>query len=126
VNDLNTTQLKTQKRRSDSYAEILKSTTLVGGSQVINIFIGIVRTKFMAVLLGPAGVGLMGMYQAVTGMVGTVTGLGIGSSGVRQIAEAAGSGDQFRIARTIFALRRTALVLGMAGLLLSGALSRPL
>ena len=126
MNDLNTTQLKTQKRSSDSYAEILKSTTLVGGSQVINIFIGIVRTKFMAVLLGPAGVGLMGMYQAVTGMVGTVTGLGIGSSGVRQIAEAAGSGDEFRIARTIFSLRRTALVLGIVGMFVAVALSRPL
>ena len=113
-------------KEKGSYGEILKSTSLVGGSQVINILIGIVRTKFMAVLLGPAGVGLMGMYQAVTGMVGTVTGLGIGSSGVRQIAEAAGSGDEFRIARTIFTLRRTALVLGMAGLLVSGALSRPL
>jgi antigen flippase len=110
----------------DSYGQILKSTTLVGGSQVISILIGIIRTKFMAVLLGPAGVGLMGMYQAVTAMVGTVTGLGIGSSGVRQIAEAAGSGDEVRIARTVFTLRRTALVLGILGMLVAIALSKPL
>ena len=113
-------------KEKGSYGEILKSTSLVGGSQVINILIGIVRTKFMAVLLGPAGVGLMGMYQAVTGMVGAVTGLGIGSSGVRQIAEAAGSGDEFRIARTIFTLRRTALVLGVVGMFVAVALSKPL
>jgi len=113
-------------KEKGSYGEIVKSTSLVGGSQLINILIGIVRTKFMAVLLGPAGVGLMGMYQAVTGMVGAVTGLGIGSSGVRQIAEAAGSGDEFRIARTIFTLRRTALVLGVVGMFVAVALSKPL
>ncbi|MDH7599254.1 MAG: O-antigen translocase [Sedimentisphaerales bacterium] len=106
-----------------SYGQILKSTTLVGGSQVINILIGIVRTKFMAVLLGPAGVGLMGMYQAATGIVGTVTGLGISSSGVRQIAEAAGSGDETRIARTIYTLRRISLLLGVFGMLVTMTLS---
>ncbi|MEO0248192.1 MAG: oligosaccharide flippase family protein, partial [candidate division WOR-3 bacterium] len=109
-----------------SYGQILKSTTLVGGSQVINILIGIVRTKFMAMLLGPAGVGLIGMYQAVIEMVGMVTGLGIGSSGVRQIAEAAGSGDETRIARTVYTLRRTALFLGVIGMLVTMALSTPL
>lgn len=98
----------------------------MGGSQVINILIGILRTKVMAVLLGPAGVGLLGMYQAVTGVVGTVTGLGIGSSGVRQIAEAAGTGDEIRIATTIYTLRRTALILGLAGMLFTIALCRHL
>ncbi|MEJ5378462.1 MAG: O-antigen translocase [bacterium] len=109
-----------------SHRQILKSTTLVGGSQVINIIIGIVRTKFMAILLGPAGVGLMGIYQSAIGMVGTITGLGIGSSGVRQIAEAAGSGDDKKIARTIYALRRTAIILGFLGMGVTIALSKQL
>jgi PST family polysaccharide transporter len=104
--------------RSTSYGQILKSTTLVGGSQVINIILGIVRTKFLAVLLGPAGIGLMGLYSAVTGTVGIMAGMGIGSSGVRQIAEVAGTGDELKIARTIVTLRRAALVLGGLGMLL--------
>ncbi|MDW8002935.1 MAG: O-antigen translocase [Deltaproteobacteria bacterium] len=111
---------------NNSYGQILKATTLVGGSQVINILIGIVRTKFMAVLLGPSGLGLMGMYQTIIGMVGNVTGLGIGSSGVRQIAEAAGSGDGLRIARTVYVLRRVAIFLGLLGMLVTVALSYPL
>jgi antigen flippase len=101
-----------------SYGQILKSTTLVGGSQVINIVLGIIRTKFLAVLLGPAGIGLMGLYSAVTGTVGAMAGMGIGSSGVRQIAEAAGTGDELKIARTTVTLRRAALVLGVLGMLL--------
>lgn len=109
-----------------SYGQILKSTTLVGGSQVINILLGMVRTKFMAVLLGPGGIGLAGLYQAATGLVGTLTGLGVGSSGVRQIAEAAGTGDETRIARTIVTLRRIALLLGALGMCATIVLCRPL
>jgi len=109
-----------------SYNQIVKATTLVGGSQIIGILLGIFRTKVMALLLGLEGIGLIGLYSAVTGMVGTITGLGIGSSGVRQIAEAVGSGDEKKVARTILSLRRTVLVLGTIGMLLTAVLSRPL
>ena len=46
-----------------TYGQILKSSALIGGSSVLNIAIGIVRTKVMAILLGPAGVGLFGLYS---------------------------------------------------------------
>ena len=104
---------------NSSYGQILKSTTIVGGSQVINILLGIIRTKFLAVLLGPAGIGLMGLYTAVTGIVGAMVGMGVGSSGVRQIAEAAGTGDTQKIARTIITLRRSSLFLGFLGMLMT-------
>jgi antigen flippase len=117
---------ETPIRKNNSYGQILKSTTLVGGSQVINILLGIVRTKFLAVLLGPAGIGLMGLYSAVTGTVGTMAGMGIGSSGVRQISEAVGTGDELKIARTIVTIRRAALVLGVLGMLLMIILCVPL
>jgi PST family polysaccharide transporter len=50
--------------------------------------------------------------------------LGVNSSGVRQIAEAAGSGDADRIGRTAAVLRRTSLLLGVLGALLLIALSK--
>ena len=84
---------------------------------MVNVLMGIVRSKVNAVLLGPGGVGLMGLYSSISQIVGTLTGMGIGSSGVRQIAEAAGTGDQIRIARTIMTLRRVALFLGLTGAL---------
>jgi len=102
---------------SDSYRQIFKSTSIIGGSQVLNVLIGIARTKALAVLLGPSGMGLAGMYQSATGLVGTITGFGIGQAGVRQIAEAAGTKDDAKIARTIRTLRRTALVSGILGTL---------
>jgi PST family polysaccharide transporter len=44
--------------------------------------------------------------------------MGINSSGVRQIAEAVGSGDTVRIARTVIVLRRTSIFLGILGAVL--------
>lgn len=113
-------------RPDASYRQILKSTTIIGGSSVINIILRMIRVKFMAVLLGPSGVGLMGMYNSITGMVGTMAGMGINSSGVIQIAEAAGAGNGGKIARTIFSLRRVVLFLGVSGMILLILLSSPI
>jgi antigen flippase len=98
-----------------TYGQILKSSALVGGSSVVNIGIGIVRTKAMAVLLGPAGFGLFGLYGSIANLTQSIAGMGINSSGVRQIAEAVGSGDTERIAQTTVVLRRTAVLLGLVG-----------
>jgi antigen flippase len=99
----------------ESYGQILKSSALIGGSQVANIAIGIVRTKAMAMLLGPAGFGLFGLYGSIANLTQSLAGMGINSSGVRQIAEAVGSGDKTQIARTAAVLRRTSIVLGLLG-----------
>src|SRR5713101_5891493 len=109
-----------------SYGRILKSSALVGGSSVLNIGIGIVRTKAMAVLLGPAGFGLFGLYASIANLTQSIAGMGINSSGVRQIAEAVGSDDTERIARTAAVLRRTAILLGLLGALLLVVFSRQL
>src|SRR6187200_639699 len=79
--------------KKTSYAEILKSTALVGGSSALNIGIGIIRTKAMAILLGPAGFGLMGLYNSIVDLAQSAAAMGVSSSGVRQIADAAGSND---------------------------------
>ena len=100
---------------SSSYRSILKSTSLIGGASVINILIGMVRIKFVAVLLGPSGVGLMGVYATITGMVGTLAGMGISTSGVRQIAYAYAKGDEQVVGRTVKTLRRTVWLTGLLG-----------
>lgn len=102
---------------SVSWRSILKSTSLIGGASVLNILLGMVRTKFVAILLGPAGVGLLSMYSQITMLVGTATGMGIGSSGIRQVAEAVGTNDDERVARTVMTLRRMAWLTGGFGML---------
>jgi PST family polysaccharide transporter len=107
-----------------TYGQILKSSVLIGGSSVVNIAIGIVRTKAMAVLLGPAGFGLMGVYSSIADLAQSIAGMGINSSGVRQIAESAGTSDTERIARTVTVLRRTSILLGILGAVLLVLFSR--
>lgn len=109
--------------RRHSYTEILRSSALIGAASMLTIAIGIVRTKAMAVLLGPAGFGLLGLYASVADLAVSIAGLGIVNSGVRQIAESVGSGDEERIARTVVVLRRTAVVLGLLGAVLLAAAS---
>jgi PST family polysaccharide transporter len=103
--------------RRSSYGQVIKSSSLIGASSLINVLLGIVRTKAMALILGPGGVGLLGLYTAVAELARSVAGLGINSSGVRQIAEAVGSGDNKQIARTVTTLRRVALYFGALGAL---------
>lgn len=81
-----------------SYRQILQSSVIIGGASVINILIGLVRIKAVAVLLGPAGVGLIGLLQNLMLTASTVSALGFGTVGTRQIAEAAGREDKVAVA----------------------------
>jgi len=98
-----------------SYRSVLKSTSVIGGAAFINMLIGMVRTKFVAVLLGPYGVGLMGVYMTIVGMVSTISSMGTDTSGVRQIAEAHGVNDETQISRMVATLLRTVWVTGLIG-----------
>jgi PST family polysaccharide transporter len=91
---------------------------MVGGSQLLNVLVGMVRTKAMALMLGPAGFGLFGLYASVASLAQTFAGLGINSSGVRQIAAAASKQELGRIVETSFVLRRVSLALGSLGAIL--------
>ena len=117
---------RAQRESKGRYGEILKSSALIGGSSVLNIAVGIIRTKAMAMMLGTSGVGLIGIYGSIMDLARSVAGMGIQSSGVRQIAESVGSGDTGRIARTVVVLRRCAVILGMIGAALLVAVSKPM
>ncbi len=108
-----------------SYGQILKSSALIGGASLLNVLISLARTKALALLLGPAGVGLLGLYGAIFDLAQSVAGCGVSSSGVRQMAEAAGSGNHRRVALTWAALRRTAWFLGLLGAVGVFALAGP-
>ncbi|SFA77478.1 Membrane protein involved in the export of O-antigen and teichoic acid [Rhizobium sp. NFR07] len=118
--------LRMRPAAGQTYTQILKSTALMGGSSLVNVALGIIRNKAMAVLLGPEGVGLMGLYTSIVDMAQAVAGLGASGSGVRQIAEAAGSGDDERIAHSATALRRLSTILGLLGALSLAVLALPI
>lgn len=104
------------KETQSSYRSIFKATSLFGGVQVYTILIQIIKSKVIAVLLGPFGVGIQGLYQSALDLVKQATSLGISQSAVRDVAEANGSGDIKRISRTVTVLRRIVWFTGLLGL----------
>jgi enterobacterial common antigen flippase len=88
----------------------------MGGSSIVSILLGIVRTKVLALLMGPAGVGLAGLYTSTTSLVTAIFGMGIGESAVRSIAASAETGDRASVSRTASTVRRASLICGIAGL----------
>ena len=82
--------------------------------------------KALALLLGPAGVGLMGMYSSVMTLISTIFGMGIGNAGVRQVAESAACHDEARIGLTVRTVKAVVLVLGLVGVVVTALLCVPI
>jgi len=114
--------------KKSSYKQILKATGILGGVQIVDILIRIVQMKIVAILLGPTGVGVIGLYKSTVDLIRSASGFGLDFSSVREIARADGTGDSDQISRTIVILRRWVWLTGIVGMLLtilfSGYLSR--
>ena len=102
---------------------ILKAMGLFGGAQAAVILMSIVRTKLVAVWLGPLGVGLNAIYLTTEELIASCAALGLRTSGVRELSA---SLPGMR-GRTEGVLLRMASVLALCGagltLMLSPALS---
>lgn len=106
-----------------SYRSIFKATSLFGGVQVYQILIQIIKSKFVAVLLGPAGVGIMGLYQSGLQLIQQLSSMGLAQSAVRDVSEANGSNDMQRIAKTVTVVRKLVWITGLLGLVLVACFS---
>ncbi|MDP4185522.1 MAG: O-antigen translocase [Bacteroidota bacterium] len=107
----------------ESYRQIFKASFLFGGVQIFNILIQIIRSKFIAVLIGPAGMGIMGLLTSTLGIIGSLTNFGLGTSAVKDIAAAQGSGNTHRIATVSTVLKRLVWITGSLGTLVAFILS---
>lgn len=100
---------------TNSYRTILRSSAIMGSASVVNIVVGLVRMKVAAVLLGPAGIGLIGLLQNLMQTASTVSAVGFGSAGTRQIAEAAAGERDANVATARRALFWGTLFLSVVG-----------
>tara|TARA_R110002072_G_scaffold289873_2_gene457218 strand:- start:15477 stop:16973 length:1497 start_codon:yes stop_codon:yes gene_type:complete len=98
--------------------ESLKNSGLVGGSQIVNVILGVIKTKAVALLLGPSGVGLIQLFTSTITLLQNVFSFGLGFSGVRDISESHGTGDQKKLSRTVVTLNRWVWFSGILGTLI--------
>lgn len=104
-----------ESSQDNSYKSALKATSLFGGVQVFNIAIRIIRSKVVAVLLGPEGMGVVGLLRSTVELISSVTGCGLGQSSVRNIAEANASDDKEKVAVVITIFRKLIWITGIFG-----------
>lgn len=97
---------------NNSYRQIIRSSSIIGGASFVNIVVGLLRMKVAAILLGPGGVGLIGLYTNLVATATVLAGGGVGTVGTRQIAEAVGQENP----QSVWLVRRSLLwlTLGLA------------
>ena len=105
------------KERDDSYSHVLKYTGIFGGVQGLNILMGLVRNKFVALLLGPAGMGLVSLFNTTVQLISQTTNLGIPTSAVRHISEYYDAGDKNLVAHYVRVVRGWCLLTALLGML---------
>lgn len=111
------------KETTTAYRNIFKATSLFGGVQIYQILIGIIKSKFIAVLLGPAGMGIQGLYTSATSLIQGLTSMGLSSSAVRDVSEANGTGDKHKVNLIVTVLRRLVWITGLLGMIVTIAFS---
>lgn len=113
-------------RDKHSYGQTVRSLFIMGGAAGVTYLAGLVRNKMVAILLGPSGVGLIGLYSSAMLLIGTISSLGIVGSAVREVAVASAEEDARAIGRTFRILQRACWATGILGWLLAMLLARPL
>jgi O-antigen/teichoic acid export membrane protein len=109
--------------QQSSYRQIIKATSLFGGVQVFKIIITVIKSKVIAMLLGPSGMGIASLLTSTTGLIKTITSFGLGTSAVRDISEAREEDNKDKISKTVIVFRRLIWGTGLLGLLITAILA---
>lgn len=99
-----------------SYRQIVKATSLFGGVQFFKILISMIRVKFIAILLGPAGMGVVELLTSTTGLIEVITNFGLRTSAVRNVAAENAIGNLSRVSFVVKVLQRLVWITGLLGM----------
>ena len=110
-------QKREEKESRTAYDQVIKYTGLFGGVQGVNLLTSIVRNKLASLILGPAGLGIVSLYNTAVSFVGNATNLGISFSAVRHVSELYASGDEAALRRFVRVVRGWSLLAAVLGVL---------
>ncbi len=102
-------------QQNKEYKSVFKSTFLFSFVQIIRLMVGIVKNKVAAIILGPSGMGIMGVFNTTITFIKIGTGLGIDQSAVRDVSEANSCGDRARFSRVISLTNKIVLFTALLG-----------
>lgn len=87
--------------KSDSYRSILRGTSFLGGVQVFLVLVNLVRGKFVALLLGPEGMGISNLFNTSSATIQRFASLGLNLAIVREVAERKDDAGALAVIRTV-------------------------
>lgn len=102
----------------NTYRKIFKSASLFGLVQVSNLVLSIVRSKFVAVLIGPAGYGVFSLLNSTLELLRQGTGFSLDISGVKKISESFAAKDDYQISKNASVLLKLSVFTGLLGVLI--------
>lgn len=73
-------------KEENSYRNILKGTSFLGGVQMFQVLVNLVRGKFVAIFLGLQGMGIATLFSTSSGMIQRVAQLGINLAVTKEVA----------------------------------------
>ncbi|GJQ07398.1 O-antigen translocase [Capnocytophaga cynodegmi] len=105
------------KEFKKEYRQVLKSTGLFAGSQIVIAIIGLLRSKVIALWLGTTGFGIFSLLNTPIQLIASITGLGLTTSAVRDIALAKNSNDSQQVGRSYAILNKWTWLSGLLGVI---------
>lgn len=103
-----------EQKKENSYRSILKGTSIFGGVQIFQVLISLIRGKFVAMLLGPEGMGINSLFVSSSNTVSQVSNLGLSLAIVKETAEVKDEpGKLSQVACVSMSIIRIAALLGM-------------
>lgn len=115
-----TTEVEYQKNK---YRSSFTATILFSGVQLYQILVRVIKSKFVALFIGPAGMGIASLLRSTTDLLSACTNLGLKTSGVKAVAAANSEQDRDSIIKIVTVLRRLILCTGLLGLIICAALA---
>lgn len=103
----------------ESKRNIAKYIFAFGGVQGMNIAIGLVRNKLVALLLGPNGMGIMALYGSSVQMLQSACNLGLDKSAIPDISRTYDGGDIGSVRRSICQIRSLFVIAAVTAVIVS-------
>ena len=100
-----------------AYGHVLKYTGVFGGVQGLNVLVSLVRNKFVALLLGPSGMGLVSLFNTTVTFVSQATHFGISMSAVRHLSDHPDDDSHPQITHFVKVVRAWSLLTALLGML---------
>lgn len=112
------------KQGMNSYRNIIKNSSFFGGVQIINILITLIRGKFVAIILGPDGMGISALFNSSSNTIQRFSSLGLPQTITKDVADNTLSSDQKN--QIITTSLRLINLTGLLGFIFCASLCYPL